>query len=196
MYGEYDVVLGSPAVIVDAGSNIGLAAIDFALQCPNARILAVEPDPFALAKLRRNTQVFPQITVIPSALAATAGSRVFYSGIDSWTSAFTRTDGKQSSIRVRTTTLDEILRGAGVVKPLDVLKLDVEGAEGEILRTFAGLSSTLLILGEVHGPPSSAEAEAILQMVRDAGFQVTVTHRSAQTQTFTAITFPMAERAS
>jgi hypothetical protein len=58
LWGEYDGELGSAECVVDAGSNIGLAALDFALRCPEARVIAIEPNPQVFRKLVRNTRLW------------------------------------------------------------------------------------------------------------------------------------------
>jgi FkbM family methyltransferase len=186
MHGEYDAPLIDARIIVDAGSNIGLAAIDFALRYAGARIVAIEPDPTAVAKLIRNVSAFPQITVAAVALGASPGSRTFWSGSDTWASGFTRTHAAQAQIRVPTKTLDQVLADAGVSDDVDILKLDVEGAEGEVLASFSRLSRIGQILGEVHGLPESPESTSILDAIRAAGFAIEVTHCSSHTQTFIA----------
>lgn len=186
MHGEYDAELGAPRVIVDAGSNIGLAAIDFALRCPAAQIVAIEPDPIALTKLKRNVRPFPQITIVPVALASTPGTHLFWSGTDTWASGFTRTRANQTQIRVTAETLDTVLSDVGIVEPIDVLKVDIEGSEAEVLPSFRRLDEVRLMLGEIHGSPDSAESHSVLAFVRAAGFRVDVTHNSQMTQTFIA----------
>ncbi|HEY7772510.1 MAG TPA: FkbM family methyltransferase, partial [Marinagarivorans sp.] len=51
-----------PKVIVDAGANIGLAAIYFANQYPNAKIIAIEPEKGNFDQLTANTKPYPNIT--------------------------------------------------------------------------------------------------------------------------------------
>ena len=186
MHDEYGAELVDARLVVDAGSNIGLAAVDFALRCPRARIVAIEPDPLALAKLKRNVRAFPQITVAAVALGATPGHRTFWSGPDTWASGFTRAHSEQTKIRVPTKTLDQVLVDAGTFDEIDILKLDVEGAETEVLTSFSRLGRVQQILGEVHGLPGSPEPTRILDFVRAAGFDVVVTHSSRVTQTFNA----------
>jgi hypothetical protein len=46
-----------PSVIVDAGANIGLTSVYFALRYPAARIVAVEPEASNFALLTTNTRI-------------------------------------------------------------------------------------------------------------------------------------------
>jgi FkbM family methyltransferase len=186
MHGEYAAELGDARIVVDAGSNIGLAAIDFALRCPRARIVAIEPDPTALAKLVRNVRPFPQISLARVALGASPGLRTFWSGPATWASGFSRTASHQAQIVVPTKTLDQVLIEAGISDDIDILKLDIEGAEREVLSSFTGLGGTRTVIGEVHEPPDSPASREFFNFLRAAGFVVVVTHCSSSTQTFIA----------
>src|SRR5262245_59178053 len=53
---------GAPAVIIDAGANIGLASLYFAARFPQARILALEVEPSNFRMLTLNTRDYPQVT--------------------------------------------------------------------------------------------------------------------------------------
>ncbi|CAI5505836.1 unnamed protein product [Closterium sp. Naga37s-1] len=57
-----------PAAILDAGANIGLASLVFAMRFPDALIVAVEPAPNNFALLQRNLKHLPQILPVNAAL--------------------------------------------------------------------------------------------------------------------------------
>ncbi|CAI7783036.1 unnamed protein product [Closterium sp. NIES-53] len=71
-----------PSAILDAGANIGLASLIFALRFPGALIVAVEPARDNFALLQRNVKHLPRILPVNAALwshdtriAVTAGRR-------------------------------------------------------------------------------------------------------------------------
>ncbi|CAI5530024.1 unnamed protein product [Closterium sp. Naga37s-1] len=71
-----------PSAILDAGANIGLASLIFAIRFPDALIVAVEPARDNFALLQRNVKHLPQILPVNAALwshdtriAVTAGRR-------------------------------------------------------------------------------------------------------------------------
>lgn len=143
---------GEGAVLVDGGANIGVAALAMAVAAPrHARLLAVEPDPRNLPLLERNLAEngIDRGEVLPVALGAAPGRAPF------------RRDARNSATghlappmpgqappagpRVRIERLERLLRRAGC-RRLDMLKLDVEGAEpaalegaGELLARWRGL---------------------------------------------------------
>ena len=58
----------SPRVIIDAGANVGLAAIYFAHRFPTARIFAIECEASNFEILKRNVSPYPSIVPIQAAL--------------------------------------------------------------------------------------------------------------------------------
>ncbi|MDQ3608083.1 MAG: FkbM family methyltransferase [Actinomycetota bacterium] len=148
-----------PEVIVDAGSNIGLAALYFRIVYPGASILALEPDPIAFGRLQTNTRGWPGIVLRNVALAAVEGPRVFYRSAETWTSSllpsesWTSTDDvtpiDQVAIQVHARTLSSLMAELDLDK-IDLLKLDVEGAEWEVLPALDGPDRIGAIVGELH----------------------------------------------
>lgn len=145
--GQYDLPPNTTAhVIVDAGANIGLSALLFARRFPAAAIHAVEPDRTSLGKLRRNVGHLPNVTVHPVALGTKDGWAVFREASAGWASSFSD-DGKGRVVPVRDLArfVREVADGRA-----DVLKLDVEGAEWEILRCTRLADCARVVLGELH----------------------------------------------
>jgi FkbM family methyltransferase len=136
-------------VIVDVGSHIGLAALDFRCRWPAATVYAMEPDPIAFATLAENARDDGQLRVFNVAVGGTDGEREFYSSAATFLSGFIRRDATQRTIKVPTRSLDSLIKELGIGR-LDVLKLDVEGAEDEVLAAFRGLSSVPVVIGELH----------------------------------------------
>ncbi len=142
----------APEVVVDLGAHVGATVFFFAIRFPKARILAIEPDPVNFAKLRRNVGFIPQVTLVNTAVTEQDGTIPFYSAgqLDGWKSSSTRPATRwQRAIDVRSTRLDHLLAEAGI-ETVDLLKIDIEGAEYDVLKSFAGLRSVRTIVGEVH----------------------------------------------
>lgn len=163
--------LPAPEVIVDLGAHIGATVLFFATQFPSARIVAAEPDPVNFAKLRQNVGFMPQVTLVNTAVSEQEGMIPFYSAgrLDGWKSSSMRPASLwQQQIEVQSATLDQLLVDAGVVS-VDLLKIDIEGGEYEVLRSFAGLGSVQTIVGEAHPKlmgSSVAEFAALLHDFR------------------------------
>ena len=177
---EYDSnnLPASANVIVDLGANIGLAAVFFAIKYPDARILCVEPEAENFAMLLSNT--------------ATLGSRVETQHSAVWVNdgfinlhtedEFGATLGmwgvrtldrvSKSGKATRCYKLDTLLDNSGFAA-VDILKIDIEGAEQKIFSE--GVEKWLprinMIIVETHDrfqPGSeSAVREAIQPMFEE-----------------------------
>jgi FkbM family methyltransferase len=153
---EYDFAVSNPPrTIVDAGAHIGLASVWFANRFPDARIVAVEPDAENFELLRHNAAAYPQIEPVQAALwSVETELDLVDPGLGTW-GFMTSPVGDPSPPgehrqRVRALTIDALMREHRL-DHIDVLKLDVEGAEREVF-TAAGpwLEGTDLLIVELH----------------------------------------------
>jgi FkbM family methyltransferase len=122
-----------PRVIVDGGAHIGLCSVTFANIFPEALIIAVEPNPRNFELLRLNADPYPNIRVVNAALWWRDGFiDISNPDGDSW--AF-RVEESASNSGIPSVTIPTLLRQAGVSgsELVDILKLDIEGAEKELL---------------------------------------------------------------
>lgn len=129
-----------PRVIVDIGANIGLFAIYMAERFPAARIYALEPESRNFARLKANTVAFPQITAIQAALwHESTEVQVVDPGIGHWGFATENAPdgalGEASSAALQSVaalTVDALMAREQIAF-IDILKIDIEGAEKEVL---------------------------------------------------------------
>jgi FkbM family methyltransferase len=148
---EYALPVADPRTILDLGANIGLASAWFRAHYPAARIVAVEPDPDTFAKLERNLGGDEAITLVQAAVGRESGELELYrpAGYSIASSVSGSHADGGSSTRVRACTIDELCAEHGL-EGLDLLKLDVEGAELDAIEGFGRLDSAGTIIGEVH----------------------------------------------
>lgn len=160
------------ATVYDVGANIGfftLLAAAFAGEA--GRVIAFEPVP-AIADLVREaaqrSQLSDRVEVRTQAVALTPGTEALYVVDDaSWSHLASRGNPGRavSTIDVEVTTLDAVV--AQGAPPPDVIKLDVEGSEGDVLR---GAHDTLrthrpAVVVELHDTQADA-----LPVLRAAGY--------------------------
>jgi len=125
------------AVVLDVGANLGAYTLLFAQWAgPTGRVFAFEPAPASLAGLRRHLElngVNDRVEVVAAAVSESSGSATFHVDRHGGASGlFTATDAESTPVAVDTTTLDRFCAGRRL-RP-DVIKIDVEGAELEVLR--------------------------------------------------------------
>jgi FkbM family methyltransferase len=153
---EYDfAVARSPRVIVDAGANIGLASIYFSNKFPDARIIAIEPEGSNFDLLERNVAPYDHITPIRGALwHENTSINLVDPALGKWAFRTQARDDEESLgeivHEVRGMTVDAIMREQGI-DHIDVLKIDIEGAEREVFQdpsAWIGKVDTLIV--ELH----------------------------------------------
>ena len=165
--------------IIDGGANIGLAAIFFSKRYPGARISCFEADPDVAVYLRKNMAAAgaEAVEVIEAALWSEDGSLTF-SGEGS-DAGRVGEGGAGVTKQVRAVRLSPYLK-----ERIDLLKLDIEGAEMAVLRECRGaLGQVQRIFVEYHSFEGEPQClDELLAILREAGFRLAVTVSDALTQ--------------
>lgn len=139
-------------VIADLGANIGLTVLDYGLTYPNATIVGVELDEQNVRLARRNTARVAGARIIHGGVAASEGV-VTYDSADTNAYAISET-GDRTAPAITIAALLKQLDG----REIDLLKMDIEGAEREVLADGAAWASSVKhILVETHPPYTSKE---------------------------------------
>ncbi len=139
------------AVIVDAGANIGLAGLYFSLVYPNARVYCIEPDAGNQQVLRKNLASFlltASVVLIEAALHETDGEVNL--GGQGWSYNRAVVPFADGVVSVPAISPGSLIR-RWQIERIDLLKMDIEGAEEAIFRGDIGwLDRVKMILIEVH----------------------------------------------
>lgn len=154
---DYDIPLPfEPKNIIDAGANVGFAAVYFTNKYPQARIACIEPEQSNFEVLRENTQGYPNIKPFKNAIANQGGTtfNVVDSGGGNWgfmTLDETATANKKVVDTVTTIGIQEIADQMGF-NQIDLLKIDIEGAEKELFEKNyeSWLPKTRCLIIELH----------------------------------------------
>lgn len=126
---------GKTPLIIDGGGNVGYSAVYFAITYPGAHIIAVEPDPVTFAIMKSNCSAFSNISPIYGAIwNHQNGVRLSSTAKASW-SRTVENEGTTPSF-----TIEALVSEIPNADPL-ILKLDIEGAEAEVLRSSAAVVS-------------------------------------------------------
>jgi FkbM family methyltransferase len=161
--------------ILDCGANVGLSALFYKREYPRARITAYEADPEIAAQLARNLRVNggDDIEVVSAAVWIENGVVSFApQGADAGTlDRFSqRTD--RTSIQVAACRLADVVAR----EPIDLLKLDVEGAELDVLRDIGTyLRNVRALQLEVHEFRADCRRlPEVLTILSTAGFRYSI----------------------
>ena len=152
-YEEYQIPFEcTPKVIVDAGANVGMATLYFANRYPNARIVAIEPATENFKMLQRNCVSLPNVTLIQAALWPLRRRLKLSNRYNQeWAYSVYEENTEENAPEVSTISMNDILHNFGI-RRIDLLKLDIEGAELELFSTGAEtwLQSVGCIAIELH----------------------------------------------
>ena len=157
----YDVAAPGPVrTIVDLGANVGYAALRLAARHPGARLVCAEPAAAARSLLEQNVtrngldgQVFGVAVMAEPGTYALEAAGHFGAN---------RVRPAAGPGGVEGITLAELLDRAGVAE-VDLLKVDIEGAERELFATASAWAPRVRsIVAELHGDFGHADAERAL----------------------------------
>jgi FkbM family methyltransferase len=170
LHGDYDISLPSdPGVVVDLGANAGQASRFFRSRYPDARIIAVEPDPATFRHLERNLGDDANAVTRQVAVTAAPGDvRLRRFPDASWMSQVTADEDDDDTVAVPGLTLDEVLTEQGVDR-VDLLKVDIEGLEIDVLTSGAALRRADTVIGELHYWMLDVDREATLRRFQRHG---------------------------
>jgi len=159
----------SAPYIIDGGANIGLSVLYFKQLYPNARILAFEPDPDIFAVLQRNCSNYElaEVQLIDRALWVENGFLGFRKD-GSLGGRLAADDKSLPDVEVPTQRLRDLLHTR-----VTLLKLDIEGAETDVLEDCADLLVNVEnLFVEYHSFADSPQSlHRLLTVIHEAGFR-------------------------
>ena len=161
--------------IIDCGSNIGLSVIYFKKLFPQAKILTFEPDPEIFKVLEENlhsSDTGNDVERIQACLASTTGEVVFYPD---------QADGGtmlHQNVGTHKISVPSMELGPFMTRPVDFLKIDIEGAEHEVLESIkTKLPLVKNIFVEYHSFVDKTQClDNILFLLKQAGFRYYIEH--------------------
>ncbi len=171
-------------IVIDCGANIGDVAVRFARR--GCILHCFEPDPAAFAMLSEKLASFPDVHLYHKAVWTHAGKANLHfhtnreENLVSATQSSSLMSDKinvdaENSIETELVDLPAFLRE--LPKPAAVLKVDIEGAEGELLRAILeqGLEDRFQIgLVETHErkvPSSRASMRVVRDTIQQRGIK-------------------------
>lgn len=181
--------LSAGMVFLDIGANVGYFSLLAAERVgPAGRVIAVEPNPTVVRQLQKNAQRngLTNITVVQAACSDSSAPRELYlAGPSNTGKASFSSENAQSRDFVKVECLpgDELIAKLNPAR-LDLVKIDVEGAELHVLKGMAQSLSRLrpkLIL-EVAPPllqNFSTEPDEVINFVREIGYRVLQSEQDA-----------------
>lgn len=160
-----------PKTILDAGANIGLAAVYFSHRYPQANIVAIEPSSDNFAVLQKNIAPYQNI-------------KAYCKGL--WNKdvhlEIINTDGVQNAFMVAETTIDNPRALSAISidsimqeqnwNSIDILKVDIEGSEKEVfeLNYENWLPKCKAIVIELHDNMKRGTSKSVFKAISQYNF--------------------------
>jgi len=130
---------------IDLGANVGEYTLRFAEVCQ--KVYAFEPDPWTADELRARVSHLPNVEVVEAAAATEDGELSIYRTPDFFDDPVKHSQSTslvQDKINVdqepahMAKTIDFVRFLKGLQEPVHILKIDIEGAEVELLERLLG----------------------------------------------------------
>jgi len=147
-------------IVIDGGAHIGISAIFFNKLYPDAKVIAIEPDPRNVKLMETNIrrQNVSGILIEQSALSHNNAPVSLYRYSWSWSNSIIKEvwgdkDRPTDAIKVPSILLSNLIS-----EEISLLKLDIEGAEYEVLNEAKDkLSLVNEIIMEFHKTPNNPQ---------------------------------------
>ena len=150
-------------LIVDCGANIGMSALYFARRYPQAKVLAIEPEPGNYAMLVRNTRHVAAIQPVHAAVWPRPASLSIVDPARSHASISVTEGPGKGATGIRSVQLRDVVAEHGKI---DILKIDIEGSEKALFEDPScgeWLTNTRVIYAELHDWMTPGSSRAFYQ---------------------------------
>ena len=167
---QTDHPLAPGATIFDLGGNVGASMIWFLGQYPNADYHVFEPARDNFYFLERNATRCRHVRLNKVAIGSEAGQMTLYHGPFGGMHSLVKPEDWQTagSESVPVVTLADYMQSSGI-DYIDLLKIDIEGAEFEALRGLGSrIADVAMIVGEVHD--ELVDVDRFYRYISDSGF--------------------------
>jgi FkbM family methyltransferase len=163
---EYDQVklTTSPKWMIDAGAYIGDTSAYFLSRFPDLKIVALEPNPSAYEMAKQNLKPYDDRAILLQKGLYITDGVAFFSGDNTGASI------SHTGFEIDCTTILSLTERYSI-PCIDILKMDIEGAEGAIFSSNpeAWLALTDLLIIEIHGDQIKP---LITRVLADNGFSM------------------------
>jgi FkbM family methyltransferase len=169
--------------IIDCGANVGFSLAYFKFCYPDAKIIAFEPDPKNYSLLKNNVALagFDSVELRQQAVAGSEG-KILFEG-NATTGGLVSGAAKAGDFFV-----DAVKLSDSILEPIDILKMDIEGAESLVLRDLdrtGKIRQIKNIIMEFHYTAVAPNALGeVLSMFERRGFKYQIKSVSGMTQAF------------
>lgn len=171
--GEYDLKLSfNPEFIIDAGAFTGVSAVYFRHKYPKAKIIAVEPEKSNFDLLIRNTNPYEGIICVNGAVYGEDVSLVI-SDETAEKYAFRVEQDNTGTGSLPGYTIETLMKKFQL-SHIDILKMDIEGAEYSVFKhnACAWLPAVRVLVTELHEFIQPGVSELVINVLKESDFNL------------------------
>lgn len=164
-----------PSLVIDAGANIGAVSVLLHSIWPDARFVAIEPDPGNLKLLKGNlASAAINSTVIGAGLWHRTCKLGFRDhGVEPWSFEVREKKG-EDEVGFDSVTLEQMTEGCSPRSV--VVKMDIEGAEREVFANISKevMDRLLCLIVELHDRKAPGCGQAVIRALSKTDLSITV----------------------
>ena len=159
-----------PKTIIDCGANIGCSTVYFLEKFPEAQVIAIEPEQENFLLLQKNTSLYKNINLYKAGLwHEECYLRVRDVGEGNWSFTVEKTDFPTDD-DLHAITIEKIIKEAKF-DTIDILKMDIEGAEREVFSAECSwLAKVNILIIEIHDKLKPGCSAAFFKVASDYDF--------------------------
>lgn len=169
-YGDLCAGMDLSGTVVDAGANVGFFTL-LSKEKGAKRVYSIEPDPLPYHYLEKNFSSDTSVVLINKAMSSTSNPVMFdiclKNSVASTISKYNIGQEKYSLL-VESITIADILK---IEPEINMLKLDIEGAEVEVLESLSNFEKINQLFVEFHDDP-----KPMVSRIIDNGYHVDYRH--------------------
>ncbi len=171
--------LSDAQYVIDAGANIGYTAALFANWWPQTKIVSIEPDGENYELSKRNTQAYPNVTVLNGALWNKTSKLKIEAGQEDGF-VVKEIENTDTNVKPENITfgisIEQIITEHQFPK-IDFLKMNIEGSEKEVFEENynSWLPKTQAMLIELHDGKNAGCSKSVFSTINNFDFAVAET---------------------
>jgi FkbM family methyltransferase len=164
----------APKFIIDGGGNIGLTACYFASQYPQAKIVTVEPDAGNFLMLQQNTKPYSNIAAEQAGIWSRTTFLKIINSNDGNNAFMVQEVDTPEPTAIKALGIADIMHMHNMPH-IDIVKLDIEGAEKEVFEGDCHwLKKTNILIVELHDHIKKGCSKALFEALRSYDFSFSI----------------------
>lgn len=164
----------NPKIIIDGGANIGLSAMYFKMRFPDVKIYCVEPESENITNLKKNLNQFDGIHILERGLWNVTKSIFLNRGGCSADHFVTDYSTPSTISEIPCVSISDLIAEYGI-SFVDILKLDIEGAEKQLfISNTEWLDKVGCLMIETHDRMIAGTGRALLDALHAYNFHLEV----------------------